>query len=275
MSRMNKFLFTMPLLCSLIGYLPVKALAGRWPEFHLQRELPSMTLPSETITVAHDPVYKTRKQYRAYPVQPILHQLGLQFAGDKQNAVLVFTASDGYQAAMAYSDAFDQPGYLAFADVSANPGYWKPFTSGNKTITPAPFYLVWTRSGLDKWRYPWPYQLQTITLLPADVYYDHAAPADKSPEISAGFSLFSRYCIRCHAMNGSGGSVGPELNRPQNISDLYPEVILQGLIMNNPAYRKHSKMPVFDMILSTEDLRALIAYLKAMKYQSRKADENS
>lgn len=264
------------LLLSMLCILPLQAMAGRWPEFHLNRELSSMTLPSETITVAHDPVYNTRKQYRAYPIQPILHQLGLQFTSDKQNAVLVFTASDGYQVAMAYSDAFEHQGYLAFADVSAaEPEQWMAFKSGKETITPAPYYLVWTQSDIDKWRYPWPYQLQTVTLLPADVYYDHAAPVDNSPEITAGFALFSRYCIRCHAMNGSGGSVGPELNRPQNISDLYPEVILQGLIMNNPAYRKHSKMPAFDMTLSTDDLHTLMTYLKAMKYQSIQVDESN
>ena len=53
---------------------------------------------------------------------------------------------------------------------------WQDFKFGKQTMTPAPFYLVWPKKGLDEWRYPWPFQLVSLSLQPAKTYYGAAAP---------------------------------------------------------------------------------------------------
>ncbi|WP_305907785.1 cytochrome c [Methylomarinum sp. Ch1-1] len=247
--------------------------AAPWPEIQLQRDLTPSSLTSTTVEVPKDPVYQTAKHYRAYPLKGIIDELSADYAGDLQQAVLVFTAIDGYKVSMAYPDALEEQGYLAFRDLDANENDWIAFKFGKEKITPAPYYLVWSKADIDKWRYPWPFQLSRITLQPARIYFGKAAPVSTNDKISRGFAEFSRYCIRCHAVNGSGGSVGPELNAPQNVSERYADKQLTGLILNNPAYRPNSKMPVFAELLNDAQVNSILAYLKAMKSHKQAVNE--
>ncbi len=178
--------------------------------------------------------------------------------------LVVFTAKDGYKSFMSYQDAMAESGYVAYQDQKANRNNtWETFTFGAEIITPAPFYLVWPNSELDKWRFPWPFQLVSIALQPASDFFGDAAPNTAQENIQQGFSLFSRYCIRCHTVNNVGGKIGPEIKVSNNDS-VERQKFLLDFILDAPAYSKETKMPTFKNLLNRENTITIIDYLKLM-----------
>ncbi len=232
---------------------------------HLDVSELSRQYPSRAITVKHDPVYQQEKTYQAIALKPVLKKLASQYSGELDKAVVVFSAKDGYTVSMNYPEAIRHQGFLAYKDLSIKDTDWQTFKFGHEEMTPAPFYLIWTDPEADKWHYPWPFQLTTISLQPVEQFFAPIAPRQKDELLQQGFTLFSQYCIRCHAMNGTGGKVGPDLNSPQNISELYPKNTLIQLIARNRSLRPESKMPDFHNILSTRQISYIIDYLKSMK----------
>jgi mono/diheme cytochrome c family protein len=77
-----------------------------------------------------------------------------------------------------------------------------------------------------------------------------------------GFAVFRRSCLQCHAVNGDGGRVGPELNVPQSIVDYRPEAQLRAFI-RDPSRFRYTQMPA-NPHLSDADLDALLAYFRHM-----------
>ena len=239
---------------------------GQPPSFNLLTASRNQLPATLKITIDKDPVYRTKKQYLAYPLTDIIKSLAKESTKPLINNILVFTAIDGYKVTMSYQDALLEKGYIAFKDLSAKNGSWVEFKFGNENTTPAPYYLLWTNPELDKWRYPSPFQLNSISLQTADNYFSAAAPVSRTPEVKQGFSLFSRYCIRCHSINHTGGKLGPELNLPKNITDYYTVHKLTAFILNAPSFRPETKMPIFKNVLSNDDALAIQHYLKAMKF---------
>ncbi len=239
--------------------------ANGYPDFNLLTASENQFPAASKITIYKDPVYKTKKQYMAYPVTEIIKSLAKQSTKPLTDSVLVFTATDGYKVTMSFQDALLEKGYIAFKDLSAKNASWVKFRFGNEHITPAPYYLVWTNPDLDKWRYPSPFQLTSISLQTADSYFSAAAPVSNNIQVKQGFSLFSRYCIRCHSVNHTGGNLGPELNQPKNITDYFTAQQLTDFILDAPSLRPKTKMPVFKNILNNEEALAIQHYLKAMK----------
>lgn len=241
--------------------------ADGWPTI----ELAGIDLSTaKRIQIEEDPVYKTAKEYEAIPLAQVVNRFPEADRAAKDRLV-VFTAKDGYSVSMALADAMSEQGFIAFRDSEAPSGQkWLTFKFGKETTTPAPFYLVWPKQGLDKWRYPWPFQLASISLQPASTYFGAAAPVNKTDDIRTGFNLFSTYCIRCHSVNLSGGQVGPELNVPKNITEYFIEAELAGFILNAQAYRSGTKMPSFEKVLDRQQAEAIVTYLKQMK--NEKAD---
>ncbi len=243
---------------------------GQWPELDLANADSTKSLPSKTVKIDRDPVYKASKEYQAYPLIDILKKIRIPESLNTDDLLIVFTAVDGYKVSMAYQDAHLEAGYVAFKDnAAAGHKSWLDFKVGKQTMTPAPFYLVWPKNGLDEWRYPWPFQLASITLQPAKIYFGDAAPSGGDESVNNGFKLFSRYCIRCHSVNLSGGDVGPELNVPKNISEYFKEEALPGFILNATAYRAGTKMPAFDNLISDDEARAIASYLMHMKLEKK------
>ncbi len=264
----NRFLFYIFLVLCLLSRISLAE--EKSPEFDLVHADPAQLPKSRTVKVSHDPVYKSVKEYQAYPLADILKKIAVQDSMNADDLVIVFSAVDGYKVSMAYKDALSEEGFIAYKDNAATePKKWMNFKFGKQMTTPSPFYLVWPKKGLDEWRYPWPFQLASISLQPANVYFGAAAPTGGDSKVNNGFNLFSRYCIRCHSVNLAGGEVGPELNIPKNITEYFKEGELAGFILNATAYRAGTKMPVFANLINNNDAQAIVSYLMHMKSQKK------
>ena len=83
-----------------------------------------------------------------------------------------------------------------------------------------------------------------------------------------GYRHFQRACASCHAINGQGGRVGPDLNVPRSIVEYRPIEQIKAYV-KNPASFRYTSMPSHPD-LEEADLDALIAYFSAMR--ERKQD---
>jgi mono/diheme cytochrome c family protein len=227
-------------------------------------------LPTDTAVVAHDPAYGGRaKRYAGFALERLLAHAGVRPSAGE---VLYFVAADGYRATMA--DAADDPrvrGIVAFADLDA-PSGWEPVKHGAKQVSPAPFYLVWS-GDTTALRRPWPYQLARIEVVdPRRSFgriYPTGVPADDP--VARGFRAFAieshggDQCVACHALNRQGGSVGPELNVPRNITEYRDGATLAAFIRNSRSFRAGSAMPVFEGKLTDQEIADILAYLRWMR----------
>jgi mono/diheme cytochrome c family protein len=218
----------------------------------------------QTITV-DDPYYERRVRYLACPLRAVIR---LGFGKDTAALAghdIVFHALDGYAKPASPARVGEDGAYLAFADAD-RPGGFAPL--GRKGLDPGPAYLVWTKPAQrDTHTYPWPYQLDAIEVTDLKQRYPHTIPRDVSHDSAAwaGFGVFRGECIACHAINGEGGTIGPDLNVPQSIVEYRPiEQVKQ--YIRNPARFRYGNMPSHEY-LTDRDLDALIAYFQVMKTQ--------
>jgi mono/diheme cytochrome c family protein len=231
-------------------------------------------IPADTASVAHDPAYDGRaKRYAGFPLERLLALAGVRPAAGE---VLYFVASDGYRATMAEPASDPRVrGIVAFADLDAGGG-WEPVKHGASSISPGPFYLVWeSRTAGDSAALarPWPYQLARIEVVDPRRKFDRIYPtgvADDDP-VARGFRAFAieshggDQCVACHALNRQGGSVGPELNVPRNITEYRDEATLAAFIRNSRSFRAGSAMPVYQGRLSDGEIAEILAYLRWMR----------
>jgi mono/diheme cytochrome c family protein len=231
-------------------------------------------IPADTASVAHDPAYEGRaKRYAGFPLERLLALAGVRPAAGE---VLYFVALDGYRATMA--EPADDPhvkGIVAFADLDAAGG-WEPVKHGAKSISPGPYYLVWeSRAPGDSVALarPWPYQLARIEVVDPRRKYDRIYPAgvaDDDP-VARGFRAVAieshggDQCVACHALNRQGGSVGPELNVPRNITEYRDQATLAAFIRNSRSFRAGSAMPVYEGRLTERQIADILAYLRWMR----------
>lgn len=239
-------------------------------------------LPADTANVRHDPAYEGRaKRYVGVPLDRLLSLAGVTMAADE---VLYFVAADGYRATMAESAADPRiKGIIAFADLDAPEGSaWQPVRHGAQSVSPAPFYLVWGQTGAASapgdtadaaLRRPWPYQLARIEVVDPRKRYDRLYPTgvNRDDPVYRGFQAFvieshgGDQCVACHALNRQGGSVGPELNVPRNITEYRDAATLAAFIRNARSFRAGTAMPVFEGRLSGREIDDILAYLRWMR----------
>ncbi|HEX8394410.1 MAG TPA: c-type cytochrome [Longimicrobium sp.] len=238
-------------------------------------------LPTDTADVRHDPAYEGRaKRYAGVPLDRLLELAGVKLSA---NEVLYFVAADGYRATMAESAADPRvKGVVAFADLDAPAGSaWQPVKHGAQSISPAPFYLVWGQTGAAApgdtadaaLRRPWPYQLARIEVMDPRRKYDRLYPTGvrRDDPVYRGFQAFvieshgGDQCVACHALNRQGGSVGPELNVPRNITEYRDPAVLAAFIRNARSFRAGTAMPVFEGRLSEGEIQDILAYLRWMR----------
>ena len=77
---------------------------------------------------------------------------------------------------------------------------------------------------------------------------------------------FRQHCIKCHTLNGDGGSIGPELNYPVSVTEYWKSKWLRRFIVNPQSVRSNSKMIPFyrDVENRQEQVADIIEYLKVM-----------
>ena len=239
------------------------------------REIPLAELREEChetrIEVARDPYYEGRKSYLACPLaQVFVLGFGLP-PGALGGANVFLRARDGYVKPASAELLAEPGGYLAFADADRAPDGGAGFAPiDRRQLDPGPLYLVWTGAAqADPHRYPWPYQLAAIEVAPFEARYPHTAPAGEPAESAAwrGFAIFRRECVACHAINGEGGTVGPELNVPRSIVEYRPAEQIEAFVRNPQSFR-YTSMPA-NPHLSDADLEALVAYFRAMGQRKR------
>jgi len=246
----------------------------------LVREIPKAALREkchpQNIVVEHDPYYgDSRKEYFACPLAKVF-ELGFGAApASLGDANVFFLARDGYAKPASAALLAEPGGWLAFGDVrkmvrTGTPDGRDFELIDRRQVDAGPFYLVWTgASQADANRYPWPYQLVAIEIAPFEARYPNTAPTGEpagSPPWR-GFALFQRDCAACHAINGEGGSVGPELNVPRSIVEYRDADQLAAFIRDPQSFRITSMPP--HPGLSDADLGALLDYFRAMSQRKR------
>jgi mono/diheme cytochrome c family protein len=159
---------------------------------------------------------------------------------------------------MPLSRALKAQGMLAIRDLGAPAGkIWQPLLEKGEPPTPAPSYLVWVAPPGGTEDYPWPFQVVAIELISSA----DALGADKSK--MAGQDLFEKHCLKCHAINGVGGTLGPELNYPCSVTEYWNPGLLSRFIATASSIRAGTRMPDFHS-LPSKDIQAIIDYLQYM-----------
>jgi mono/diheme cytochrome c family protein len=211
-----------------------------------------------------DPYYGVHKRFLAVPLARVLAQgFGSQLAATLPEADILLRARDGYTRTASGALLLQDGGFLALGDADRKDGGFDPID--RRQVDPAPFYVVWTGAEQrDSARYPWPYQLVEIEIASFARTFPHVVP-DGAPATSparAGFEIFRRECIACHAINGEGGRVGPDLNVPRSIVEYRPKEQIEAFVRNPSSFR-YTSMPAHEH-LAQADLDALIAYFEFM-----------
>ena len=207
----------------------------------------------------NDPVYKRKQRYQGFWLRDVLQDLD-QAGRPKTGVYVRFRCKDGYLPIMPLARAMAGKGLIAIRDANALQGEdWRPLPGSGASSTPAPGYLVWVSPPGDPDEYPWPYRMVAIELVSSSDALAGLDPGGSKP----GQELFVMHCLKCHAINGVGGTFGPELNSPCSVTEYWNPRLLPRFIANAGSVRAGTRMPTFDS-LRGKDVQLIVEYLQSM-----------
>lgn len=207
----------------------------------------------------NDPLYHRKQRYQGFWLSDVLKDLA--HGGHPEISVYVrFRCKDGYLPIMPIARAMEGQGLIAIRDANAPRGEdWQPSPESGTSSTLAPSYLVWLSPPGGPEEYPWPYQMVAVELVSSS---DALAGLDPDGP-KRGLDLFVAHCLKCHAMNGIGGTLGPELNSPCSVTEYWNPRLMSRFIANAGSIRTGTRMPNFDS-LPEKDIQGIVDYLRSM-----------
>ena len=221
------------------------------------------------VTISKDPVYHKQKKYKAVNASILIkNEIDLTKI-DPKNTKIVFECSDGYKPEMPLELFLKANPYLVFEDIDAPKGAkWEAIIKDGNKMNAEPFYIVYTSVSEKDSRYKWPYNLVKIYLEPLNKSTVELFPL-KNRKLESGYTLFKNYCITCHAINGIGGTMGPELNYPKSVTEYWKENELVNYIVKPVSFRNKVKMPTLG--ISKKQSQEIVDYLKYMSKNKKKS----
>jgi mono/diheme cytochrome c family protein len=196
----------------------------------------------------------------------------------QQSEEFLLTCSDGYEPSIPARRFLDHRALLAYARTDQPEDFTllKGDVQPAKRVSLGPWYLVWENQRDATVRaegdFGWPYQLVSFEPVRfVDRFPPLAPPAGASASARRGFAAWRVHCQKCHMLNGDGGELGPELNRPMNVTEYWQPHMLARWILDPASIRVPAKMPPINPALPNREavVDDLIAYLAAMKAQKR------
>jgi mono/diheme cytochrome c family protein len=247
----------------------MEATAGKWGAaekadsvVEIDLTMPETMAGYDTLVVEvrYDHSLKTARRYEAIPLLPLLRKTALAHHLDTLNTEVYFECKDGYIPSNSYTELEQKGGgFLAFRDLSAATGAAWPDSLREAY---APFYLVWEAIPYGDHLLAWPYGLVRIRMVQSEQAFAELYPDDR-PDLVSGFQLYRENCLKCHALNGKGGVMGPEFNQPRNITTYWTRENIIAFARHPQAFRNNSKMPALSGP-SDADFQLIVDYLEYM-----------
>ncbi len=210
------------------------------------------------VLIAYDPNVPGVKKYQGIPLRRQLQHIFEQQNLAADNFDVVFVCKDGYAPVRHATELINMTGgYIVFKDLAATQN-WTP--AMEKTFSP--FYLVWQTDSIKASELPWPYGLTSLKLVERDSFL--FGEMSKKTAVFSGYHLFRKHCFSCHAINKTGGQVGPEMNWPMNITEYWTDENIKHYVNNPRSFRYNAHMPAMKQV-SDQDINAIIQYLHYMK----------
>jgi mono/diheme cytochrome c family protein len=220
-----------------------------------------------------EPYEERPAEFYAFPFNAVLDEVYGEDWRTQEEVLL--TCADGYQPTFPVRRLLEYDAWLAFDRVDASSFSILKLESGKRRrVDLSPYYLIWDNADDPALRgegdYGWPYQLIGIDFIRAQDRFPNMTPAEgSSAQALAGFAAFRVHCTRCHAINGEGGSVGPELNVPRNPVEYREEAWLRQWIDDPSSLIAGARMPAFNKTVADRErvIDDIMVYLGAISVQ--------
>ena len=259
---------------ALLVEMPARADTASSLTFRIGGEVREVRSLAQLREISHASEVKVFEPYEAAPVSfqgvPLNSVLDAIYGeGWRTEEEVLLTCRDGYQPSFPVSRLLAYNAWLAF-DRNDDKGFSidKVERGELRRVDLSPFYLVWDNLEdaelRDQGDYGWPYQLVGVDLIKAsDRFPNMTPPATSSPQVMTGYQAFRVHCTRCHAINGEGGAIGPELNSPVNPVEFRSHDWLRQWIDDPASLVPTARMPRLNPKLTERDrvIEDLLAYL--------------
>lgn len=217
-----------------------------------------------------EPHQRTMMTFRAVPLPRVLDATYGRSWRDRE--AIMFSCLDGYEPTIPVRRVLEHSAFLAVERADHGDFTITEILNGAKrTVELGPFYVIWDNLNDPQIRaegdYGWPYQVTRIDLVTFRSRFGEMVPSpDASQETWDGFEAFVIHCSQCHAVNGHGGRVGPELNYPANPTEYLKPGWLRKWIDDPTSMRLRPQMPPLNPTLPNREdvIDAIMAYLETI-----------